>query len=146
MVNCLSPNATIEIGDDSGFSGTVLAAARSIVIGKRVMCGANTTISDTDSHSLDYRERHPAYFGLAGPGWKEYVKTAPVVIEDDVFLGMGVMVLKGVTIGATTVVGAGSVVSRSLPAGVVAVGVPARAIMSLEEALRRGQKQPPVRS
>jgi acetyltransferase-like isoleucine patch superfamily enzyme len=141
MLNCLSPGSLIEIGDDSGFSGTVIAAARQVSIGKRVLCGANTTISDTDSHSLDYRERHPFHFGLASPGWKEHVTGAPVVIEDDVFLGTGVMVLKGVTIGATTVVGAGSVVARSLPPGVVAAGVPARPLLSLAEALKRTAKR-----
>ena len=54
-----------------------------------------------------------------------------IVIQDDVFLGARCIVLKGVTIGAGTVVGAGSVVSRSLPSGVVAAGNPARVIRAL---------------
>ena len=56
---------------------------------------------------------------------------APVVIEPTVFLGMGVRVLKGVTIGENTVVGAGAVVTSSLPAGVIAAGNPARPIRDL---------------
>ena len=59
--------------------------------------------------------------------------TAPVVLEQNVWLGEGVRVLKGVTIGENTVVGAGSVVSRSLPANVIAAGNPARMIKPLPE-------------
>jgi acetyltransferase-like isoleucine patch superfamily enzyme len=56
--------------------------------------------------------------------------TAPIVIGDDVWLGSKSVVLKGVSIGRGAVVGAGAVVTRSLPSGAVAVGVPARVIGS----------------
>ncbi len=59
-------------------------------------------------------------------GHQPLTSKGPIVLEDDVWLGYGVIVLSGVTIGAGTVVGAGSVVTRSLPAGVIAVGAPAR--------------------
>ena len=55
----------------------------------------------------------------------------PITIGDNVWLGGGVIVCPGVTIGADTVVGAGSVVTRDLPAGVVAVGSPARVLREL---------------
>ncbi|HUT62199.1 MAG TPA: DapH/DapD/GlmU-related protein [Phycisphaerae bacterium] len=55
-------------------------------------------------------------------------KSAPVWIGDDVWLGLSVVVLKGVTIGARTVVAAGSIVTRSLPPGVVAAGTPPRVV------------------
>jgi maltose O-acetyltransferase len=63
-------------------------------------------------------------------GW-EYAE--PIVIGDNVWLGGGVIVCPGVTIGDDTVVGAGSVVTRDLPAGVVAVGVPARPLREIGE-------------
>jgi maltose O-acetyltransferase len=63
-----------------------------------------------------------------GPRRDKWEGSAPIVIEDNVWLGGGVVVCPGVTIGADTVVGAGSVVTRDLPAGVVAVGAPARAV------------------
>jgi len=61
---------------------------------------------------------------------------APIVIGDDVWLGAGAIVCPGVTIGDDTVVGAGAVVTRDLPAGVVALGVPARPVREIGEADR----------
>jgi len=57
---------------------------------------------------------------------------APITIEHNVWLGGGVVVCPGVTIGADTVVGAGAVVTKDLPAGVMAAGVPARVVRPLE--------------
>lgn len=54
------------------------------------------------------------------------------MIEDDVFIGMNTIVLKGVTIGARSVIGAGSVVVKSIPADCIAVGNPAKVIKRLE--------------
>lgn len=121
IISTLESGSFIDIGTECGFSGAVVGCAAEIRLGNRVMCGANTVITDTDWHPLDWRER------LAGlPGG-----AAPVIIDDDVWLGMNVTVLKGVRIGARTVVGAGSIVSRSLPADVVAAGQPARVVRSL---------------
>src|SRR5215212_3761529 len=61
-----------------------------------------------------------------GPRRERWEAARPIAIEDNVWLGSGVIVCPGVTIGADTVVGAGAVVTRDLPAGVLAVGVPAR--------------------
>jgi acetyltransferase-like isoleucine patch superfamily enzyme len=122
-VSTLSYNAQIEIGEECGFSSTAISAAQGVRIGKRVMCGANVAIMDTDWHSLDAEQRHA---GTAG-------SSRPVLIEDDVWLGINVIVLKGVTIGARTVVAAGSVVTRSLPADVIAAGQPARVVRAVGE-------------
>jgi maltose O-acetyltransferase len=66
-----------------------------------------------------------------GPRRDKWESAAPIVLEDNVWLGGGVVVCPGVTIGANTVVGAGSVVTRDLPADVVAVGNPARVVRSI---------------
>ena len=79
-------------------------------------CGANTLITDTDWHTDDPR---------TGPD-------APVTIKKGVWLGVNVTVLKGVTIGENTLVAAGSVVTRSLPANVVAGGVPAKVLKHID--------------
>jgi acetyltransferase-like isoleucine patch superfamily enzyme len=90
------------------------------------MCGANVAIMDTDWHSLDAEQWQA---GIAGAA-------LPILIEEDVWLDMNVTVLKGVTIGARTIVAAGSVVSRSLPADVIAAGQPARVIWQSEKDFR----------
>ncbi len=118
----LDESACIKIGTDCGFSATAIGAATSVTIGDRVIAGINTTISDTDWHPVD-----PASRAAGGAG-----ASAPIVIEDDVWLAANVTVLKGVTIGAGTTVAANSIVTKSLPAGVLVGGVPARTIKSID--------------
>lgn len=107
-------------------TGGTICAEESITIGDHVWVGGNSTITDTDFHPLHLAERlaHP----LDGA-------TAPVVIEDGVFIGMQSLILKGVTIGAHSVIGAGSVVVHDIPAGVIAAGNPARVIRPLNPEL-----------
>jgi maltose O-acetyltransferase len=73
---------------------------------------------------------HPIDPGPRRIGWEYGV---PITIGDNVWLGGGVIVCPGVTIGDDTVVGAGAVVARDLPAGVVAMGVPARVVREIGE-------------
>jgi acetyltransferase-like isoleucine patch superfamily enzyme len=111
--------AELKIGDDFAMTGGTICAAERIVIGNRVAIGANSTIVDTDFHPLDPQERRLQ---------PQSAKTAPVVIEDDVFIGMNCLILKGVTIGQGSVVGAGSVVTKDVAPFTVVAGNPARAI------------------
>lgn len=119
MISTLAPNAEVQLGDGVRMSGTVIGAAHSVNIGNAVLCGANVTITDTDWHGIAVEKR-------GEPG-----ETAPVSIGDHVWLGLNVVVLKGVTIGRGSVVGAGSIVTRSIPEGVVAAGQPARVVRAL---------------
>lgn len=98
--------------------GLVALDAAPIAIGDDVQMGPNVQLL-TPTHPLDA--------GLRRDRWEA---AEPIVIGDNVWLGGGVIVLPGVTIGADTVVGAGAVVTRHLPAGVVAVGNPAKVIRS----------------
>ena len=119
----LGEGAIISIGDDCGFSGVSIGAGVSVTIGDRVMVGANASISDTDWHPVDPVRR------AAG----EQGTMSPVCIEDDVWLGANVVVLKGVTIGKGTTVAANSVVTKSIPPRVIAAGVPARVIKQIPD-------------
>lgn len=122
--------ATIAIGHHCGFSGAVIAADTFVTIGNRVLCGGNCTIVDTDRHPIDADAR----------ARQEKADAKPIVIEDDVFLSMNVVVLKGSIIGKGTVVAANSVVTGSLPGGVIAGGVPARVIRVLDRDNRELKK------
>jgi len=113
--------AKLLIGDNCGFSGTVIAASKKIIIGANVICGANTTITDSDRHALDYKERATGNTG----------ECAAVVIYDHVWLGMNAVVLKGVTVGEGAVIGANAVVCKDVPPFSVVAGNPAKVIKML---------------
>ena len=110
--------AQVIIGDHVGISGCTISAVTSISIGNYVLLGSGCLITDSDAHPVDPEERR-----LGGGG-----KSAPIVIEDDVFIGARAIVLKGVTIGKGSVIGAGAVVSKSIPPYSIAVGNPAKVV------------------
>jgi acetyltransferase-like isoleucine patch superfamily enzyme len=116
------PGAVLEVGAQFAMTGGTLCAAERITIGDRVTVGANCTIVDTDFHPPEAAWRRLA---------PNDAETAPVVIEDDVFIGMNCLILKGVTIGRGSMVGAGSVVTRDAPPGVIIAGNPARVVRAL---------------
>ena len=114
--------AVIQIGDDCGLTGATLVAAERIEIGNRVLVGANATIVDTDFHPIDPDARRRDI--LNG-------RHRPVIIGDDVFIGMNSLILKGVTIGAGAVIGAGSVVTADVPPRAIVAGNPAKVVRML---------------
>lgn len=115
----LQPDAIIRIGDHVGISGGTLCAVTHIELGSRSILGANVTIVDSDFHPMF-------------TGWRlrrsDNVQSAPVVLEENVFVGTGTYVLKGVRIGRNSVIAAGSVVMRDVPANAVAGGNPAKVL------------------
>jgi acetyltransferase-like isoleucine patch superfamily enzyme len=119
IISTRRANAMLIIGDDFGMTGGSLVVDERITIGHRVWVGANTIISDTDFHPIDpdIRRLRPLD-----------AKTAPITIEDDVFIGMNSLILKGVTLGERSIVGAGSVVTRDVPPQALVAGNPARII------------------
>ena len=106
--------AKIKIGDYCGFSGVSIVADNSVEIGNNVMVGANTIIGDRDGHP-------------------EKLHTVPskIYIGNNVFIGMHCKVMKGVSIGENSIVGAGSIVTKDIPKNVVAVGVPCKVIKTI---------------
>jgi acetyltransferase-like isoleucine patch superfamily enzyme len=117
--------ARLEIGNDVRIGPhNVICTAVGLRIGNHCRTGPYVCIYDTDVHVRDAQLRRPDYGDFAA------VESAPIVIEDDVWLGVGATVLKGVTIGTGAIIGAGAVVTDDIPARSIAVGNPARVIGS----------------
>lgn len=115
----------IEIGDRTFLNYGLLITAHELVrIGRDCLIGHHVTLMDNNLHDLVDRRRAPP--------------SQPVVLEDNVWLGDRVIVLPGVTIGHGSVIGAGSVVVKDVPAESVAVGNPARVVRSLAQPLSMG--------
>lgn len=119
IIRLLSGYAFVEIHESTGISGATICCQERITIGKQCLVGANVIIADTDFHPILPENRRFS---------KEGIRSGPIVIEDNVFLGTGSIILKNVTIGENTVVAAGSVVVDSLPPNCVAGGNPAKVI------------------
>ena len=128
VLRTLAAGAQIRIGNGVGISGGSICAMQRVEIGDDTLLGANVTITDTDFHSLAPATRHDS----------TAASKAAVRIGRSVFLGTNSIVLKGVTIGDHSVIGAGSVVSRDIPANCVAAGNPCRKLRDLTDEELRG--------
>jgi acetyltransferase-like isoleucine patch superfamily enzyme len=125
ILQCIR-DGRIRIGDNTGCSSTVFSSRKSIEVGRHVKIGGNVRIYDHDYHAVDYLARRDLQQDTL------QCKSAPVVIGDDVFIGANSIILKGVTIGDRSIVGAGSVVSlKEIPPDSLVAGNPARVIRSL---------------
>jgi acetyltransferase-like isoleucine patch superfamily enzyme len=121
LVQARRRTAKIVIGSGTATSNNVsIIAMESIEIGTDCRIGDMTSIIDCDFHEVSPLTRDE------GSG-----AVAPVRLGDHVWIGSRVIILKGVTIGNNSVIGAGSVVTRSIPADSLAAGVPARVIRDL---------------
>lgn len=121
--------ASIQIGNNVGISSSSIRAKESITIGNNVLIGGDCIIIDTDSHSLDSKVRNSGEVNCKGMSLDSLAaKSRPIVIENDVLIGARCIVLKGVTIGARSVIGSGSVVAKSIPPDCIAAGNPCKVI------------------
>lgn len=124
---CSTPGITrLKIGDHSVIQPYVhIGAAHQVTLGKHVMIASNVFITDHDHDLSDPMNPATVNSGL---------DTAPVHIGDYTWLGEKAMVLKGVTIGQRSVIGAGALVTRDIPPMSIAVGSPARVIRRFDQA------------
>src|SRR5581483_8490486 len=132
----LGAGGRCSVGDFTLLNGALIMAEERIEIGSYCMFSWNVGIADSDFHPLDPAQRMidaqalAPYFENRPPRPK--VRTAPVIISDNVWVGMNATILKGVTIGENSVVAAGAVVTKPVPANVVVAGNPATVIKTFQ--------------
>lgn len=129
----MSKVARIEIGNNVAISSACLWAKERITIGNNVNIGGDCLLLDNDAHPLNYAQRRSDF--LYEVGWTNYqntIPTAPIVIEDDVWIGARCIILKGVCIGARSIIAAGSVVVKDIPSDVIAGGNPCKVLKELK--------------
>lgn len=117
----LHPNPTLDIGNNTTLNyRTVISVEEKVHIGNHCLIAEGVKIFDNNSHGLDFRNRTMM---------PEDAK--PIYIEDNVWIGMDSIILKGVTIGKGAVVAAGSIVTKDVPAMTLAAGNPARVVKKI---------------
>lgn len=115
----VAPDSHLRIGNNCGINDySFIVSNYGVTIGDNVMIAEHVSIRDAD-HVFDDADLPIIQQGFVG---------APIIIEDDVWIGRGVAILKGVRIGRGAVIGANAVVNQDVPPYAIAVGVPARAI------------------
>lgn len=114
-----SPEAQIRIGNNVGMSSPRIWIHKGLTIGDNVKIGGGVLLIDTDCHPVDYVVRRTS---------NEETCSAPIVIKDDVWIGAQCIILKGVTIGARSIIGAGSVVTKDIPSDCIAGGNPCKVL------------------
>lgn len=133
----VGPEGRCTVGDFTLLNGALVMVEEQITIGSYCLVSWNVGIADSDFHPLEPAQRLIDAQALA-PYFKDRpprpkLKTAPVIISDNVWIGMNATILKGVTIGENSVVAAGSVVTKSVPPNVVVAGNPAVVVKKFEQ-------------
>jgi acetyltransferase-like isoleucine patch superfamily enzyme len=121
ILGALRSGAKITIGDNSTMCGVSINCRAAITIGSWVQLGPGACLWDNDGQDL-WNPNLRRLRNVQG------VRMAPIVIEDDAFICPRAIILKGVTIGRGSVVGAGAVVTKDVPPGVIVAGNPARQV------------------
>ena len=125
------PESYIEVGSNSTLVGAIFMCAERITLGRNVLISYNVMLADSDFHPLDPLSRIQDAVANSPQGDRSNrpaISSRPITIDDDVWVGVGAIILKGVHIGKGAQIGAGAVVSRDVPPGATIEGNPARVV------------------
>lgn len=140
--NILRPNAKIKIGKRCQLGMVNFISAESIMIGDDVLMAWGITIMDTDSHAIEWKNRandvsqcYKDYLQdrnnfIKNKDWS-YVMSKQISIGDRAWIGFNASILKGVSIGQESIIGAGSVVVDDIPSFAVSMGNPAKVLKTI---------------
>lgn len=126
----------ISVGEWSYIGeGSRIWSAKSINIGNRVLISHNVNIFDSLTHPTSAKERHKQFRSIVESGHPCEINLdeKEIVLGNDVWVGAGAYIMKGITIGEGAIVGAGSVVTKDVPAWTIVAGNPAKVIRELGE-------------
>lgn len=123
MIFDIKNGGKLSIGNNVGISNSVFSVFKEITIEDDVMIGSSVQIYDSDHHSLNYEKRITDNY--------DDLKNVPVCLKKGCFIGTGAIILKGVTIGEKSIIGAGSVVTKSVPDNEIWAGNPAKFIRKI---------------
>jgi len=130
------PSGNIRVGSNC-FIGdhTRIWSTIGVTIGNHVLIAHSANILDNDSHPMSASQRRSQFIDIFFEGQREFsaAKMAPIVIEDDAWIGFNASILKGVRIGKGAVIGSNSVVTKDVPPYAIMVGNPARQIGTAPE-------------
>ena len=126
----LGKSARVSIGDQCYLTSVILMSETEIRIGHRVMIGWNSALADSDFHPIDpaLRIQDAVALSPAHVAERPPIESKPILIEDDVWIGPMVTILKGVTIGRGAFIEPGSMITRDVPAGTRVGGNPSAII------------------
>lgn len=133
----ISGEGKLQIGDWCylGENSTLWNSGADLIVGDRVLIAKDVFIANNNTHPIDPLERHNHYKAIISTGHPKDIDldAKAIVIEDDVWIGCHSIVLKGVTIGKGSIVAAGSVVTKDVPAYTMVGGNPAVVIKKIKE-------------
>lgn len=121
-------DATLKIGNYVGVSNSTIYCSNSIIIEDNVLIGGGCKLYDYDFHAIDANSRISAF---KNKKLDEKAMTAPILIKNGAWIGGHCIVLKGVSIGANSVIGAGSVVTKNIPDNEIWAGNPIKYIRKI---------------
>ena len=131
-IHTVTKDSKITIGNNVGISSACIWSQTSITIGNNVNIGGDCLIMDSDAHPHDFMKRRREYaYTVERENFFNNIPTSPINIGNDCWIGARCIILKGVCIGARSIIAAGSIVTKDIPSDCIAAGNPAKVLKKI---------------